>query len=541
MSFSVKNYLFVFLFLTLFVSCGSLKQPKTIEEPLDYSNESIVNNEITRINKMRESEPVRALWRSLLMNDSGVIENSLNYLQQLFETAIEEKNYFEAKKYYTSLITAGWKNDKYTQSMIDKLASQEVPGFGENRTPPKNIADCMDAAVTVWLDRGLKVQNGAGYADIIIGSGFFIDSRGYIVTNHHVIESMVNPKYEGYSRLYIKLPDDPDTKIPAKVIGYDSVLDLALLKTEIVPRVVLNLGSSKDLQIGTKISAIGTPVGLEGTLTSGIISSTDRKLVTLGNVFQIDAAVNSGNSGGPLIDDNMNVQAIVFAGMPRFQGLNFAIPVEYLKQELNLMYSCEEVIHPWIGCYGHTKRQGKKKIGLEIQYVLPGGSASLSGLETGDVITSLIVDSKKYNISSIEDFHFVMMAFEPETLIKCEYLDKNEEQKEKYIYLDRRPETPVKTVFDSDYYANSFVPLFGMRLKRSSTLSRNSYTIEDIIKGSTADEMSFSIYDAVTVKDVKIDLENEILYAQILAKRKKKGFLDISVVLGTQLDNPYFF
>ena len=97
------------------------------------------------------------------------------------------------------------------------------------------------------------------------------------------------------------------------------------------------MGSSSDLEIGDKISAIGTPVGLEGTLTSGIISSFDRKLLALGNVFQIDAAVNSGNSGGPLIDKNLKVQAIVFAGMLQLQGLNFAIPVEYLKQELGIL------------------------------------------------------------------------------------------------------------------------------------------------------------------------------------------------------------
>ena len=180
----------------------------------------------------------------------------------------------------------------------------------------------MEACVTIWVDRGIKVQNGAGYADIIIGSGFFIDERGYIITNHHVIDSMVNPKYEGYSRLYIKLYDDPDTKIPAKVIGYDQVLDLALLKTEITPKYVMKLGSSKNLQIGDKVSAIGTPLGLEGTFTSGIISSFDRKLLSLGNVIQIDAAVNSGNSGGPLIDSSLNVSAVVFAGMMQSQGLN---------------------------------------------------------------------------------------------------------------------------------------------------------------------------------------------------------------------------
>ena len=78
----------------------------------------------------------------------------------------------------------------------------------------------IKGTVTVWVDRGLRIENGVGYADRVIGSGFFIDPRGYFITNYHVIQSEVDPKYEGYSRLYIKLPGDSDTRVPAKVIGW---------------------------------------------------------------------------------------------------------------------------------------------------------------------------------------------------------------------------------------------------------------------------------------------------------------------------------
>lgn len=535
--YKLKNIVLLFCFVFCFMSCSSLKQKKNVIEPIDYTDEDIVEIEIQRINSLMEAEPVKALWRAILLNRPEVLERAKKNIIDLFESAIEDKNYYEAKRYFTSLATLGWEGEKYNKQIIDSLYSNEVPGFRNNTLAPKTISECMNGTVTIWVDRGVRVQNGNGYADIVIGSGFFIDDRGYIVTNYHVIDSMVDPKYEGYSRLYIKMLDDPDTKIPAKVIGYDSVLDLALIKTEITPKFVLNLGSSKDLSVGDKVSAIGTPVGLEGTLTSGIISSTERKLFTLGNVFQLDAAVNSGNSGGPLIDSNMKVQAVVFAGMPRYQGLNFAIPVEYLKQELNLMYSCGEVVHPWIGCFGHTKRQGKKKTGLEIQYVLPGGSAAMAGLKVGDVIVS--IDGN--NVYSIEDFHYLMMAYEPETILCCKYIDADNNEKSVSIYLDRRPKDPGKTVYKSDFISTAFVPLFGMKLIPSSTLNKNSYTIENVIRGSVADEMNFSVYDAVTVKDVKIDEENEYILAQIYAKRKKKGFLDITMVLGSQFDNPYYF
>ena len=524
------------------ISCRTVRQPSSIPEHLNYSDEDIVKNEIERIDAFLESEPVRALWRASLLGNEEVLDRCFTKVSALLETSLEEKNYLDAKKYYKSLISVrpDWKLDGFTYSQIEKLAVADVPGLsaaGSNKKAPSKISECMHAAVTIWVDRGVTVKNGAGYADIIIGSGFFIDERGYIITNHHVIDSMVNPKYEGYVRLYIKLLDDNLTKIPAKVVGYDSLLDLALLKVEITPEYVLDLGSSDELEIGDKISAIGTPVGLEGTLTSGIISSFDRKLLSIGNVFQIDAAVNSGNSGGPLIDKNLKVQAIVFAGMLQLQGLNFAIPVEYLKQELSALYGRGEIIHTWTGCFGNTKREANKKVGLEVQYVLPGGSGFMAGLGPGDIITSL--DGKK--ITSIDDFNFLLMGYEYETILKCDYMSAGGEQKSCLVYLDKRPESPSLTIFDSDLLMNSFVPLFGMKLVPSSTTNRNSYTIEKIIPGSAADDMSFSENDTVTVLGVDVDERLKGIITSLSTKRKKKAFLDVTINLGTSFDGPYYF
>ncbi|MCR4579578.1 MAG: S1C family serine protease [Treponema sp.] len=537
---SYKKIIISLLGLSLiFTSCQSLKQPKSIEEPFDYSDKDLVKNEIKRITEMLDTEPVRALWRALLLKDEDVIQKCVERIDLQIGLAIEEKDYFKASNYYHSLEAAGKKSASYNENEIAALLSDDIPALSNNSNQknPKSLNDCMEASVTIWVDRGVKVQNGAGYADIIIGSGFFIDERGYLVTNHHVIDSMVNPKYEGYSRLYIKLLDDPDTKIPAKVIGYDESLDLALLKAEIEPKYVMKLGSSRELKIGNKVSAIGTPLGLEGTLTSGIISATDRKLLSLGNVIQVDAAINSGNSGGPLIDANMDVQAIVFAGMLRYQGLNFAIPVEYLRQELPLLYTQGEIIHPWIAAYGRTKRNGREKVGLEIQYVMPGGSAFISGFRTGDVITSI----SGTPINCLEDFQFFMLGQGIESLLKCTCLDAQGNPCEKYLYLEKRPKEPVNEIYKHDFFANSFVPFFGMKMVSSSTLNKNSFTIESVLPGTTADEMNFSSNDHLTVKDVYFDNENQYLYVSVYTKRRKKGFLDITMMLATPLDSPYYF
>ena len=521
-------------------SCTTLRQPKSVEKPLDYTNEELVKNEIKRIRQMGESEPVRALWRALLLGQDDIIQECALRIDQQIGVALEQKDYFTAIKYFRSLDSAHLKSSSYTEAEIRNLYAKDIPALSgtlEKSKNPKSINDCMDATVTIWVDRGIRVQNGAGYADIIIGSGFFIDECGYLVTNHHVIDSMVNPKYEGYSRLYIKLLDDPDTKIPAKVIGYDEALDLALLKAEITPKFVMRLGSSRDLQIGDKVSAIGTPLGLEGTLTSGIISSTDRKLLPLGSVIQIDAAVNSGNSGGPLIDSSLNVQAVVFAGMLRFQGLNFAIPVEYLKQELPLLYAQGEVIHPWIAAYGRTKRNGRTKSGLEIQYVMPGGSAFISGFREGDVIVSVSGTS----ISSLEDFQLFMLAQEPETLLSCRCVDSSGNVIERFLYLEPRPKEPVTEIYRHDFFTGSFIPFFGMKMVPSSTMNKNSFTIDEVLSGTVADEMNFSKNDQLTVRDIYFDAENGYLFVSVYTKRRKKGFLDITMILSTPLDSANYF
>ena len=533
-----KSFFLLFALIFLCVSCASTKKHE-VAVPLDYTDEDVINNEISKIRKYKSEECVRALWRAIILGKTEIIDECLVAVENQIQTCFDQNDYYEALRLIKSLESACYdaqKLESYKITLVE-LEQKELGSLqNQNQTNPQTINDCINSTVTVWVDRGLKVENGVGSMDVVLGSGFFIDKRGYIITNHHVIDAMVDSKYEGYSRLYVRLPSDMDNKIPAKVVGYDPIMDLALLKVEIVPDFVFELGSSTDLQVGDKVSAIGTPIGLEGTLTSGIVSSVERKLMTLGYVFQIDAAVNSGNSGGPLIDEKQRVQAIVFAGMLQFQGLNFAIPVEFLKQELPLLYKGGEFCHVWIGAYGRTKKTAGKKSGLEVQYVMPGGAAAFSGLKEGDVILAL--DGKKIN--SLEEFQFLQLSYQPGTMLVCEYL-RDGVQNSAYIYLEKRPQNPLKEVYDCDYIADAFLPIFGMKLIPASTLSRKSYKIVKVLNGSSADELGFSENDPVTLRDTKFLDEEEYFVAQVSVQRRKKGFLNISMVLSAPYDSPYYF
>ena len=528
----------------LFSSCLSSQkvEPGEHKAELDYTQEDVRKAEVERINKISMTKPVEALWRSVLLDDENEVELIANRVKEYLASSLNQKDYLELYYGYKSLVNCGYSKlaeEVISKNELDKLFFNQIPGAEITKRNAKieNMNTCISGTVTIWVDLGIKVQQGMGFANRVIGSGFFIDERGYIITNHHVIADVVDPKYEGYGKVYIKLYGDEDTRIPAKVIGWDSIHDLALLKTEITPPYVFSLGSSSDLKAGDKIYAIGSPLGLESTLTSGVVSSTNRKLFTTGSVLQIDAAVNSGNSGGPLIDENMRVQAIVFAGILQSQGLNFAIPVEYLKQELQQLYAGGEIKHAWISSYGRTANKGRKKVGLEVQYVIPGGSGCMAGLKDGD----LIVEIAGQQISSLDEFQYIIMGYQPGTIIDCRYQDENKEIKTAYIYLELRSKEPGALVYQSDFVTGSFIPIFGMKLKHSSTSNRNLYIIEKVVRGGIADETSFSEGDEITVRDVKIDKENKYIAAQLYTKRKTKGYLDVPIILSNSLDSPFYF
>ena len=522
------------------VSCSSIKEPDSVYEEPDYTAEDVRREEIKRIDEMLEKNPVQALWRATLLGDAGTVSKCESAVVDKYNEELEKENYYTAKNLYKSLASVSSKklsslSKNYDE--LDKLCTERVPGLKKINSSLQKVSGYINGTVTIWVDKGLAVKNGLGYADRVIGSGFFISKDGYIITNNHVIADVVDTKSKSYAKLFIKLAEDSDTRIPAKVIGWDPVIDLALLKTEVDAPFIFNLGSSEDLDVGDKIYCIGSPVGLERTLTSGIVSATDRKLFSLGDVMQIDAAVNSGNSGGPCIDSNGNVQAIVFAGMLQYEGLNFAIPVEYLKGELPALYSGGKLNHPWIGCFGHTKRALGKDSGLELQYVLPGGSASRAGMKAGDVIVA--VDGQR--VKTLEDVQNILIKETAKTIIPVTYRTESDEEKTCAVYLSVRPENPGYTVYSSDIIANSFVPIFGMKLIHASTSSRNKYTISSLIRGSIADESGFSENDSIEIRKVSFDNDNSVLYAEVYTKNRKKGYLDVVMAIGAKLDSPYYF
>jgi putative serine protease PepD len=236
------------------------------------------------------------------------------------------------------------------------------------------------------------------------GSGFFIQSDGTILTNNHVVEGAVT---SGGS-ITVNLTNGKS--YPAKLIGRDSSYDLAVLKIDVTDAPALQLGDSEMIQVGDPVIAIGSPLGLAGTVTSGIISAKNRAVTSGGgtgessfiNALQTDAAINPGNSGGPLVDINgavIGVNSAIaslgasFSSQSGSIGLGFAIPINQAKKTAEQLIKTGKATYPLMGIsVDSTYAGGGARIANVPNAILPGGPAAKAGLKAGDII--LEIDGK---------------------------------------------------------------------------------------------------------------------------------------------------
>ena len=251
----------------------------------------------------------------------------------------------------------------------------------------------INGTVTVWVDLGIRVNKGLGYADHVICSGFFIDKDGYIITNYHVIEDAQDSTSAAVT---VTLSDDQEYE--AKIIGCDEVTDLAVLKIEATGLTPATFGNSDDLKVGELAVAIGNPLGQEfaGSVTVGYISALNRSITTDGRTYQLiqtDAAINPGNSGGALVNAKGEVVGINTAKITdtTVEGLGFAIPSNDAVKIVTELKQTGKIIRPYIGIYGIdldsiTARRNKLVEGIYIYQVFSHTPADDAGLSKGDII-----------------------------------------------------------------------------------------------------------------------------------------------------------
>jgi putative serine protease PepD len=259
--------------------------------------------------------------------------------------------------------------------------------------------------LTVSVDQGISPFGGGGGSGQAEGSGFVYDRQGDIVTNQHVVS--------GANSITVRFWNGKTYK--AKLVGSDSSTDLAVVhvsapSSQIHP---LSLGNSDAVQVGDAVIAIGSPFGLEGTVTSGIVSALLRSMAapnhyTIPNSIQTDAPINHGNSGGPLIDAAGNVigvNAQIQSDSGGSDGVGFSIPSNTVRSVVSQIVAGKTVAHAFLGV---RVEDSSSPQGAGLALVQADTPASRAGLKTGDVIVKLgdtvisggddlssVIDSKK--------------------------------------------------------------------------------------------------------------------------------------------------
>jgi putative serine protease PepD len=281
------------------------------------------------------------------------------------------------------------------------IGRNSADNVGANLVQTENVVERAPGSIAELAARlipavvSISVSGGGGSGT---GSGFFLDSNGYILTNNHVVESAARS-----GRITVETSDNK--KYPAKLIGRDSSYDLAVLKINVTSAPTLQLGNSDQVMVGDSVIAIGSPLGLSGTVTAGIISSKNRA-VTTGNGFgessfinalQTDAAINPGNSGGPLVDStgavigvNSAIATLGVSSQAGSIGLGFAIPINQAKKTAEQLINTGFSTYPVMGITVDTQFSGVGAlISSEAAGVISGGPADKAGLKRGDIIISL--------------------------------------------------------------------------------------------------------------------------------------------------------
>ena len=225
-------------------------------------------------------------------------------------------------------------------------------------------------------------------ADRGVGSGFIIESNGLILTNAHVVE--------GATTIYVTLTDKREFK--AKLLGMDKRTDVAVVKIEARDLPKLPLGDSSRVRVGEWVLAIGSPFGLENTVTAGIVSAKSRDTGDYLPFIQTDVAVNPGNSGGPLLNTAGQVIGInsqIFSRSGGYMGISFAIPIDEAMRVADQLRTNGKMTRGRIGvALGEMTKEVAESLGLGkprgayVRNVEPGGPAAAGGIEAGDVILS---------------------------------------------------------------------------------------------------------------------------------------------------------
>lgn len=371
------------------------KEQQSYQEPFPYKTYDEILMEKERRMRFRHGMVVMSgiflMFCAVIIGISMIWNRSANpfsLLSQTADTSLPDKSKLDATPSDTP--SQGGNDANFTLPF--GASETNKPAQEENA---EDLIYVTDVSGVVKKARqsvvGIEAEVYTGYVTSRTGSGIILSEDGYIITNSHVIS--------GCDSINVTL--DSGGEYAAFVVGDDSYSDIAVLKIDAEGLTAAELGDSDKVEVGQPAIAIGNPTGyLQGTTTFGIISGVDRNMVvnnTVMNLLQTDAAINSGNSGGPLLNQQGQVIGINSAkvSVSGYEGLGFAIPINTARPIAEELVRNGSVSNrPMLGVTGSRLSSMASSFyglpqGLYLTAVDPSGGAAASGLKTGDVITHI--------------------------------------------------------------------------------------------------------------------------------------------------------
>ncbi len=285
------------------------------------------------------------------------------------------------------------------------------------------------------------------------GSGIIISEDGYIVTNNHVISSESTSSFYAISEakgIKVNLYNDAES-YEATVVGTDAYTDLAVLKIEKTGLTAAVIGNSDTAKVGEFVMAVGNPLGMDYSVTSGIISALNREITaddgTVYTAIQTDAAINSGNSGGALVNakgELIGINTMKFLGNG-IEGIGFAIPVSSATEIINQLIEFQTVKRPYIGISAsavdsNTAKRYNLPEGIYIESVDEGSSAEKAGLQVSDIITKI----EGQNVKSVNELNKIKFTYNIGDTVKLTVY-RNGEEIEVPVVLSEQPDFSTET------------------------------------------------------------------------------------------------
>ena len=284
------------------------------------------------------------------------------------------------------------------------------------------------------------------------GSGIIISEDGYILTNNHVVDTNSNNSYSYYDisdATSVKVTLNAgtygnDATFDAKIVGKDSQTDLAVLKIEKTGLTTAEFADSDEAVVGEFVMAVGSPLGLDATVTSGIISAVNREVESDGNTYvciQTDAAINSGNSGGALVNSDgkvIGINTLKLSGSG-VEGIGFAIPINSTLDIIDDLIEYSKVIRPYMGFTGMDLDEATAKeydlvVGAYVRSVEDFSPAQKAGLQAGDVIVK--VDGQ--SITTMDELNDIKNSHKVGDVLTLT-VNRNGEEKELKVTLEETP------------------------------------------------------------------------------------------------------